>query len=68
MSKVTTPNGDVIAESRTIQPLTPEERDLISQILDMYAENPNDRQRYQNAMYLVAEALKNGNSPIQEGE
>lgn len=48
--------------------LTQDERDLIDQLLDMYAENPSNRNKYRHSMYFVAQELKNGRSPVQEGE
>lgn len=48
--------------------LTKEERDLIDQLLDMYAENPSNRNKYRHSMYYLASELKNGRNPIQEQE
>lgn len=48
--------------------LTKDERDLIDQLLDMYAENPSNRNKYRHSMYFLATELKNGRNPIQEGE
>ena len=48
--------------------LTQDERDLIDQLLDMYAENPSNRNKYRSSMYFLASELKNGRSPIQEQE
>lgn len=50
------------------QELTKDERDLIDQLLDMYAENPSNRNKYRHSMYFLATELKNGRNPIQEGE
>ena len=46
--------------------LTKDERDLIDQLLDMYAENPSNRNKYRHSMYFLANELKNGRNPIQE--
>lgn len=48
--------------------LTQDERDLIDQLLDMYAENPSNRNKYRHSMYFLATELKNGRNPIQEQE
>lgn len=48
--------------------LTKNERDLIDQLLDMYAENPSNRNKYRHSMYFLASELKNGRSPVEEGE
>ncbi len=48
--------------------LTKEERDLIDQLLDMYAENPSNRNEYRSSMYFLATELKNGRNPIGEQE
>lgn len=48
--------------------LTQDERDLIDQLLDMYAENPSNRNKYRSSMYFLASELKNGRSPIAEQE
>lgn len=50
------------------QELTKDERDLIDQLLDMYAENPSNRNKYRHAMYAMATELKNGRNPIAEAE
>lgn len=46
--------------------LTQDERDLIDQLLDMYAENPSNRNKYRHSMYFLAAELKNGRSPVEE--
>lgn len=50
------------------QELTKDERDLIDQLLDMYAENPSNRNKYRHSMYFLATELKNGRNPIAEQE
>lgn len=48
--------------------LSKDERDLIDQLLDMYAENPSNRNKYRHSMYFLAAELKNGRNPIGEQE
>lgn len=48
--------------------LSKDERDLIDQLLDMYAENPSNRNKYRHSMYFLATELKNGRNPIGEQE
>lgn len=54
-------------EQQPEKELTKDERDLIDQLLDMYAENPSNRNKYRHGMYFMATELKNGRNPIQEG-